>query len=162
MFLKRVAATGAVFAIIAAPIVAHATSTYGSAGTQTRSTVHHGVVAARTTYPAGTINLVQRKLDQLGYHAGKPDGKWGPRTAAAVKAYQGATGLQPTGRLNNKTLAALGLKTGRRLSGAKPMNGLQGKSRGGYMHPGVSMGSPSKGSKFSYGKPLGGGSKMNQ
>jgi peptidoglycan hydrolase-like protein with peptidoglycan-binding domain len=36
------------------------------------------------------------------------DGKMGPRTAAALKEFQRAKHLQPTGKLDNPTLAALG------------------------------------------------------
>ncbi len=37
------------------------------------------------------------------------DGKSGPKTAAALKAFQKSSGLKPTGRPDPKTLAALGL-----------------------------------------------------
>ena len=37
------------------------------------------------------------------------DGKWGPRTAAALKAFQSAHGLKATGTMNGITAKALGL-----------------------------------------------------
>ncbi len=35
-----------------------------------------------------TIRSVQRRLNQLGYHAGPEDGIMGPKTSEAIWAYQ--------------------------------------------------------------------------
>lgn len=40
---------------------------------------------------------VQRELNNLGYDAGNADGKMGPRTEAAVRAFQTANGLRVDG-----------------------------------------------------------------
>jgi peptidoglycan hydrolase-like protein with peptidoglycan-binding domain len=37
------------------------------------------------------------------------DGKWGPQTAAALKAYQKAHGLKPSGHIDGATSKALGV-----------------------------------------------------
>ena len=38
------------------------------------------------------------------------DGEWGAETESAVKAFQSAKGMEPTGELNHATLCALGLR----------------------------------------------------
>ena len=43
----------------------------------------------------------------LGFNPGTTDGTYGPRTAAAVKAYQSSVGIQPDGLAGNITLARL-------------------------------------------------------
>jgi peptidoglycan hydrolase-like protein with peptidoglycan-binding domain len=43
-----------------------------------------------------------------GYYRGRVDGKYGSRTAFAVRAFQSSAGLPPTGRLDMQTLDALG------------------------------------------------------
>jgi len=61
--------------------------------------------------PAGpdrTLVLeVQKQLAALGYYGGAMDGVAGPRTLAAVKAFQGAMGLQPTGAITQELLVLL-------------------------------------------------------
>ena len=52
---------------------------------------------------------MQRKLNDRGFAAGRIDGLWGPNTAAALKRYQAKNGLQQSGQLDSKTLAALGI-----------------------------------------------------
>jgi peptidoglycan hydrolase-like protein with peptidoglycan-binding domain len=52
---------------------------------------------------------VQRQLISRGYYRGRIDGKYGPRTAFAVRALQSGAGLPATGRLDTTTLNALGL-----------------------------------------------------
>ncbi len=56
-----------------------------------------------------TIVAAQEELVRLGYDPGRPDGIWGTRTMAAVKAFQVAEGLAPSGELDEATLAALDL-----------------------------------------------------
>lgn len=46
---------------------------------------------------------LQRRLNALGYSAGEPDGVWGSRTSAAVKAFQRDHGLPQTGNPDKKT-----------------------------------------------------------
>jgi len=45
----------------------------------------------------------QARLNELGYNVGTPDGSAGPRTAAALRAFQRDNGLQPSGRLDAAT-----------------------------------------------------------
>lgn len=56
----------------------------------------------------GEIEALQQRLRDLGYsEVGRVDGKWGPRTVAAVSAFQATSGLPVTGDLDKSTAAAL-------------------------------------------------------
>jgi peptidoglycan hydrolase-like protein with peptidoglycan-binding domain len=71
------------------------------------------IAVALGTVPASAqrgadIEQVQKALKDSGHDPGPIDGVNGPRTAAAVKAYQKAQGLEATGRLDNATLTKLG------------------------------------------------------
>src|SRR6476659_7717739 len=50
----------------------------------------------------------QYQLMSRGYFSGRVDGKYGSRTAFAVRAFQSSAGLPPTGRLDIETVKALG------------------------------------------------------
>ena len=52
---------------------------------------------------------VQVELMRLGYYKGKIDGKMGPGTKEALRAFQQAQGLAVTGVLDNATLGKLGM-----------------------------------------------------
>lgn len=56
-----------------------------------------------------TILATQRKLAQLGFYKGKPDGEMGSQTSAAIRRYQIAENLKVTGELNRQTLDQLGI-----------------------------------------------------
>jgi hypothetical protein len=49
------------------------------------------------------IVMAQSKLNQLGYNAGTADGKAGPQTSSALRAYQRDNGLKQTGQLDEAT-----------------------------------------------------------
>jgi peptidoglycan hydrolase-like protein with peptidoglycan-binding domain len=50
---------------------------------------------------------IQRRLVDLGYDPGAADGLFGPRTRAAIRAFQADRGLPATGRPDGTTLQAL-------------------------------------------------------
>jgi peptidoglycan hydrolase-like protein with peptidoglycan-binding domain len=50
----------------------------------------------------------QYQLMSRGYYRGRVDGRYGSRTAFAVRAFQLSAGLPPTGRLDIETVKALG------------------------------------------------------
>lgn len=50
---------------------------------------------------------IQQGLQQQGYYRGQIDGLYGPLTHEALSQYQLDQGLQPTGQLNNQTVAAM-------------------------------------------------------
>jgi peptidoglycan hydrolase-like protein with peptidoglycan-binding domain len=58
---------------------------------------------------ARLVAELQHQLMSGGYYRGWIDGRYGLRTAFAVRAFQFQSGLPPTGRLDTRTLDALGL-----------------------------------------------------
>jgi peptidoglycan hydrolase-like protein with peptidoglycan-binding domain len=56
-----------------------------------------------------TIRQAQEALKNKGRDPGPIDGVLGPRTVAALNAYQKAEGLATTGRLDAKTMESLGI-----------------------------------------------------
>jgi surface antigen len=73
-------------------------------------TVNGGAAAPANPIGPDTVVRVQQKLHDQGFYVrDNIDGKWGPRTSAAVLNYQRAKGLQPTGAIDPATLAALDL-----------------------------------------------------
>jgi len=73
--------------------------------------------AGRADRPAGVglgpgdsgaaVAALQRRLAAAGFDPGGADGKFGPRTAATLRAFQRAQGLDPTGRTDLETATAL-------------------------------------------------------
>jgi peptidoglycan hydrolase-like protein with peptidoglycan-binding domain len=57
-----------------------------------------------------TVRQAQKTLNDRGLRTGGVDGKMGPQTQAALVNFQRAEKLQPTGKLDRQTLAALGLE----------------------------------------------------
>jgi peptidoglycan hydrolase-like protein with peptidoglycan-binding domain len=64
------------------------------------------------------ISEIQQALAKDGSFAGAPNGKWDGSTVEAMKKFQEAHGLNPTGKLDAKTLQRLGL--GSQTAGAAP------------------------------------------
>jgi len=55
------------------------------------------------------ITEIQQALAKDGSYSGTPNGKWDDGTVAAMKKYQEAHGLNPSGKLDARTLQQLGL-----------------------------------------------------
>ena len=55
------------------------------------------------------VKQAQEKLSAAGHEAGPADGKMGPQTQAALKEFQESKGLEASGQLDQKTIAALGV-----------------------------------------------------
>lgn len=55
------------------------------------------------------ISEIQQALAKNGSYAGTPNGKWDASTTEALEKFQDAHGLNPTGKLDAKTLQQLGL-----------------------------------------------------
>lgn len=69
-----------------------------------------GALAAGNQYvDSDTVRQVQQILNDRGFRTGV-DGLMGPRTQAALKRFQRARNLEPTGQLNRQTLVALGIQ----------------------------------------------------
>lgn len=62
-----------------------------------------------TVASAAAIAAAQRALRAEGYDPGPADGKLRPQTAEAVMQAQKQRELEPTGRLDRRTAAALGV-----------------------------------------------------
>jgi peptidoglycan hydrolase-like protein with peptidoglycan-binding domain len=60
-------------------------------------------------YGAGTIRKVQQTLNNRGFEAGPADGTMSAQVQAAIRDFQKSENLEPTGQLNEQTLAALGM-----------------------------------------------------
>jgi N-acetylmuramoyl-L-alanine amidase len=60
--------------------------------------------------------MIQQALNHSGVEVGTPDGIWGDRTVSALRDFQRARGIEPTGEPNVYTLAELGLLPGKRLT----------------------------------------------
>jgi len=80
-------------------------------------TTHHAKSSKKTTRPERgqkapapeRISEIQTALAKDGSFNGKPSGKWDPSTVDAMKKFQEAHGLNPSGKLDAKTLQKLGL-----------------------------------------------------
>ena len=66
------------------------------------------------------IKQVQEALKNKGHDPGPADGVMGPKTQQALRAFQKDSGMQATGRLDDKTASALGVDaSGSGTSGTK-------------------------------------------
>lgn len=67
---------------------------------------------------ADRISEIQQALAKDGSFAGEPTGKWDDSTVAALKRFQEAHGITPSGKLDAHTLQQLGL--GSQIAGVAP------------------------------------------
>ena len=81
-------------------------------GRTARRDVRNDTVGVRDSQSASSEQVLhaQKKLNDLGYQTGQPDGVFGPRTQEALRNFQKAKNIEMTGRLDEKTTSALGLK----------------------------------------------------
>jgi peptidoglycan hydrolase-like protein with peptidoglycan-binding domain len=68
-----------------------------------------GTASAGERYGPATLRKAQETLNARGFKAGTPNGVLGESTRTALRAFQKSENLQVTGRLNPRTLAALGI-----------------------------------------------------
>src|SRR5262245_38082135 len=81
------------------------------------------------------IREIQTVLIQKGFDIGRPDGRLGPRTVRALTEFQRKQGLQATGRIDSKTVSALGVSNmGGAQGGATTGQGGGAESQGGAAH----------------------------
>jgi murein L,D-transpeptidase YcbB/YkuD len=57
----------------------------------------------------GRIREIQQALVREGHYQGEPTGKWDEQSVAAMKSFQQASGLQPSGKIEARSLQKLGL-----------------------------------------------------
>ena len=63
--------------------------------------------------PLTEVSGIQARLANLGFDPGPVDGELGPRTQAALQDFQEQHDLEPTGAVDDKTIAALKDRHGR-------------------------------------------------
>ena len=66
-------------------------------------------IASNSSYSSSTVRNVQQALNAKGFNVGPADGQWGQSTEIALKQFQTAQGLPPTGVLDTRTMSALGV-----------------------------------------------------
>jgi peptidoglycan hydrolase-like protein with peptidoglycan-binding domain len=85
-----------------------------SARSKSSGKSHRGKKVSRRTRGQKTpdperISKIQEALSKDGSFSGTPNGKWDDATVEAMKKFQESHGLNPTGKLDAKTLQKLGL-----------------------------------------------------
>jgi peptidoglycan hydrolase-like protein with peptidoglycan-binding domain len=55
------------------------------------------------------VRQIQQALAKKGFHTGRADGFWGPRTSSALRSFQQAKNIQGNGEINQQTLSQLGV-----------------------------------------------------
>lgn len=78
----------------------------------------------------------QSLLARRGYYRSGIDGVYGPGTEFAVRAYQSRFGIEPSGRLDMETLAALGLLPGQQAPGVTAPSSRALRPRPSFIGPG--------------------------
>ena len=84
-------------------------------GAQARGDQAQSGQAAQAQVQAGlsadVIRQTQEKLSAAGHDVGRADGIMGARTQQGLKAFQQSKGIEVTGQLDQRTLAALGVES---------------------------------------------------
>ena len=100
---------GAVVGGVGGAVVGHEVGKDHSAQGRPAVTGTNPPVASNSPHSSSTVRNVQQALNAKGFNAGPADGQWGPTTENALKQFQTAQGLPPTGVLDTRTLNALGV-----------------------------------------------------
>jgi peptidoglycan hydrolase-like protein with peptidoglycan-binding domain len=103
--------------VCAASVQAQSTAAKKSTPSKTGSSTHRAKPSRKSSrrergQKAPTpdrISEIQQALAKDGSFAGKANGKWDDSTIEATRKFQEAHGLNPTGKLDAKTLQQLGL-----------------------------------------------------
>jgi peptidoglycan hydrolase-like protein with peptidoglycan-binding domain len=92
--------------------------------------------SAGASAEAATVRQAQERLMSQGFDPGAVDGRLGPQTEQGLKEFQASRGLEPSGQLDQQTIAALGLEseasaaTGGSASQPAPESGEGAPARG--------------------------------
>jgi peptidoglycan hydrolase-like protein with peptidoglycan-binding domain len=104
----------------------------GQQGSQTLKQEQAQGTGADLQLSPSTVRQIQQALNQKGYDPGNVDGQWGPETQEAVRNFQQAQGLEPTGQPNARTMSQLGIQIGGQATqGAQAQAPQQGQIQGG-------------------------------
>jgi peptidoglycan hydrolase-like protein with peptidoglycan-binding domain len=126
--------------VIALPLAASfpALAQQGSAAPQpAQPGASQGVAAI--TLNEDQVRQLQQALNDNGFDAGEVDGVFGARTRAALSRFQSKAGLQPTGQMDQQTLALVGLSGQAQQPAAAPATPDQSTGRS---NQGDQQGSP--------------------
>jgi peptidoglycan hydrolase-like protein with peptidoglycan-binding domain len=95
----------------ATPSTSHTTSTSATKKhtAAKKSSRHSKRVKGQAAPTPERISEIQEALAKKGMFAGTPTGKWDDSTVDAMKQFQTANGLSPSGKLDAPTLQKLGL-----------------------------------------------------
>jgi peptidoglycan hydrolase-like protein with peptidoglycan-binding domain len=104
-----------------------------------------GQMQAQAGHSSDVVKQVQQKLSAEGHNVGPADGILGPQTKEGIKAFQQSKGLQATGQLDQRTLAALGIEGGSAMGGTAGIGGTgatggTGAMSGAEQRPGNAQG----------------------
>ena len=80
-----------------------------STATTARPSASTSVSKPTRPTPDATVLAIQRRLNDLGYNAGTPDGLFGNKTRAAIQSFQRDNGIAVDGVASSKLLALLEL-----------------------------------------------------
>lgn len=100
---------GAVVGGVGGAVVGHEIGKDHTAQGRPGVTAANPTIASNAPYSSSTVRNVQQALNAKGFNAGPADGQWGPSTEIALKQFQAAQGLPPTGALDARTMNALGV-----------------------------------------------------
>jgi hypothetical protein len=81
----------------------------GAASSRKRTSSRSRRQPGQKTPTSDRVSEIQAALAKDGSFAGMPNGKWDDETAAAMRRFQAAHGLNPTGKLDALSLQKLGL-----------------------------------------------------
>ncbi len=114
---RPTAPTGlAVLALAVTFTLSLAGTSLGAAANQTQAPNSTAVLGPGAGYGVGggsrAVRQLQRRLRTHGYFAGRVDGIYGPRTATAVRRFQGANGLVADGVAGPLTVTAVASRRG--------------------------------------------------
>src|SRR5215510_3706136 len=84
----------------------------------------------KTGSSGASVTRLQKDLASLGFRPGKADGKFGPKTKAAVTAFQKVNKLTVDGIVGPKTSAAIEQRLKELLASKRKRNVLEEGSRG--------------------------------
>jgi len=91
------------------------------------------------------IREIQQALAREGFYDGDPSGKWDPQTVSAMKGFQQAKGLPPTGKIEAHSLQKLGLGSSTAgLAPPVPKTPLEPRAPAGTSPPAPSPSRPQK------------------
>lgn len=96
---------------------------------------------SRAGAASGTTRQAQQALASRGFNPGPADGIWGERSRQATMDFQRANNIEPSGRLDSRTMAALNV-SGARSSSADRDRAYMGGGQVSQTQPGAPMTGP--------------------